>query len=90
MFSFLSFGDPDLTGSGFVGRHRPASSLVEERQALEKLTREEKTASRTFTQLRDRQEELEQKRTNLREESDVFEAKRCDVRILSVHIKPAS
>ncbi|KAI0247997.1 cohesin complex subunit psm1 [Lactifluus subvellereus] len=52
---------------------------VEERQALEKLTREEKTASRTFAQLRDRQEELELKRTSLREENDVYEAKRADL-----------
>ncbi|KAH9976926.1 cohesin complex subunit psm1, partial [Russula compacta] len=52
---------------------------VEERQALEKLAREEKTASRTFAQLRDKQEELERKRASLHEDSDVHEAKRTDL-----------
>ncbi|KAI0290144.1 hypothetical protein BC826DRAFT_1106624 [Russula brevipes] len=48
---------------------------VEERQSLEKLKREEKTLSRTFAQLRDKQEELEQKRASLHEDGDVYEAK---------------
>jgi structural maintenance of chromosome 1 len=52
---------------------------VEERQALEKLTRDEKTASRTFSQLRDRQEEFEQKRTSLGEDNDTYGAKRANV-----------
>ncbi|KAH9991916.1 cohesin complex subunit psm1 [Russula vinacea] len=52
---------------------------VEERQALERLARDEKTASRTFTQLRDSQEELEQKRATLREDNDVHEAKKSDL-----------
>ncbi|KAH9170044.1 cohesin complex subunit psm1 [Lactarius sanguifluus] len=52
---------------------------VEERQALEKLTRDEKTASRTFSQLRDRQEEFEQKRTSLREDNDTYEAKKANL-----------
>ncbi|KAA1474997.1 hypothetical protein DENSPDRAFT_401153 [Dentipellis sp. KUC8613] len=38
---------------------------VEERQALETLTREEKTASRTYTQLKDKQDEFEQKKATL-------------------------
>ncbi|KAI0297775.1 cohesin complex subunit psm1 [Multifurca ochricompacta] len=52
---------------------------VEERQALEKLTREEKTVSRTFVQLRDRQEEFERRRVSLREDSDSYETKRADL-----------
>jgi hypothetical protein len=44
--------------------------------------RDEKTASRTFSQLKDRQEEFEQKGTSLREESEVYEAKRSDVRMI--------
>jgi structural maintenance of chromosome 1 len=66
---------------GWDFRKAQASILaVEERQALERLTRDEKTASRTFTQLRDSQEELEQKRATLREDNDVHEAKKSDVR----------
>jgi structural maintenance of chromosome 1 len=62
-------------------RKAQASVLaVEERQSLDRFTREEKTASRTFAQLRDRQEELEQKRASLREDNDVYEAKKSDVR----------
>jgi structural maintenance of chromosome 1 len=53
---------------------------VEERQSLDRLTREEKTTSRTFAQFRDRQEELERKRASLREDNDVHEAKKSDVR----------
>lgn len=52
---------------------------VEERQSLDRLTREEKTASRTFAQLRDRQDELEQRRASLREDNDVYEAKKSDL-----------
>lgn len=64
-----------------ICRKAQASVLaVEERQTLERLTREEKTASRAFAQLKDRQEELEQKRASLREDSDVYEGKRTDVR----------
>lgn len=61
-------------------RKAQASILaVEERQALEKLTRDEKTASRTFSQLRDRQEEFEQKRASLREDGLTYEAKKANV-----------
>jgi hypothetical protein len=44
--------------------------------------RDEKTASRTFAQLKDRQEEFEQKGTSLREESEEYETKRSDVRMI--------
>jgi structural maintenance of chromosome 1 len=64
-----------------ISRKAQGSVLaVEERQALERLTREEKTASRTFAQLRDSQEEFEQKRACLREDNNVHEAKKSDVR----------
>ncbi|KAI9511038.1 RecF/RecN/SMC [Russula earlei] len=53
---------------------------VEERQALERLTREEKTAFRTCAQLKDRQEDLEQKRASLYEDSEVHETKKTNVR----------
>jgi hypothetical protein len=64
-----------------ICRKAQASILaVEERQTLEKLTREEKTSSRTFTQLKDRQEEFEQKGAVLREDSNLYEEKRANVR----------
>ena len=66
---------------GISSKAQGSVLAVEERQALERLTREEKTASRTFTQLRDSQEELEQKRASLREDNSVHEAKKSDVRI---------
>lgn len=44
---------------------------VDERQALDTLNREEKTASRTFTQLNDKQEEFQRKREKLKEDIDV-------------------
>ncbi|KAN0135870.1 RecF/RecN/SMC [Lactarius tabidus] len=52
---------------------------VEERQTLEKLTRDEKTTSRTFSQLRDRQEEFEQKRASLGEDNDTYGAKKANL-----------
>ena len=42
---------------------------VDERQALETLRRDAKAASRTYSQLRDKQEELEQQRDRLREDA---------------------
>jgi structural maintenance of chromosome 1 len=66
---------------GILRKAQASVLAVEERQSLDRLTREEKTASRTFAQLRDRQEEFEQKRTSLREDNDVHEAKKSDVRM---------
>jgi len=72
-----------------IFRKAQASILaVEERQTLEKLTREEKTASRTFAQLKHRQEEFEQKRASLREDSNLYEEKRTDVCPLCSHQRP--
>ena len=68
-------------GLGICRKAQASVLAVEERQTLEKLTREEKTASRTFTQLKDRQEELEQKRASLREDGDLYEGKKTDVRM---------
>ncbi|SRR6266851_2846916 len=67
-------------GLGICRKAQASILAVEERQTLERLSREEKTASRAFAQLKDRQEELEQKRASLREDSDVHEGKRTDVR----------
>lgn len=66
---------------GFFRKARASVLAVEERQSLDRLTREEKAASRTFAQLRDRQEELEQRKASLREDNDVHEAKKSDVRM---------
>ncbi|KAI0266211.1 cohesin complex subunit psm1 [Gloeopeniophorella convolvens] len=52
---------------------------VEERQALEKLTREEKTTSRTFSQLKDKQEEFERKRAELHEDAELHEIRKSDM-----------
>ncbi|KAH9959956.1 cohesin complex subunit psm1 [Russula dissimulans] len=60
---------------------------VEERQALEKFTREEKTASRTYVQLKDKQEELERKRASLHEDRNGYETKK---NYLEVNIKENS
>lgn len=66
---------------GILRKARASVLAVEERQSLDRLTREEKAASRTFAQLRDRQEELEQRKASLREDNDVHEAKKSDVRM---------
>ena len=68
-------------GLRFCRKAQASVLAVEERQTLEKLSREEKTTSRTFAQLKDRQEELEQKRTSLREDGDLYEGKKTDVRM---------
>ncbi|KAI0041884.1 cohesin complex subunit psm1 [Auriscalpium vulgare] len=52
---------------------------VDERQSLETLKREEKTAARTFTQLSDKQEELEAKRDRLREDVTAQGAKKDEL-----------
>jgi len=70
-------------GLGIFRKAQASVLAVEERQTLEKLTREEKTASRTFAQLRDKQEELERKRASLREDGDSYEGKKTDVRMLA-------
>ena len=67
-------------GLGICRKAQASVLAVEERQTLERLSREEKTASRAFAQLKDRQEELEQKSASLREDNDVHEGKRTDVR----------
>jgi structural maintenance of chromosome 1 len=68
---------------GFFRKAQASVLAVEERQTLEKLTREEKTVSRTFTQLKDKQEELERKRASLREDGNSYEGKKTDVRVLA-------
>jgi structural maintenance of chromosome 1 len=79
LFVGFIFGWSDLMGWDFFRKTQGSVLAVEERQALERLTREEKTASRTFAQLRDGQEEFERKRASLREDNDVHEAKKSEV-----------
>ena len=52
---------------------------MDERQALDTLNREEKTASRTFAQLNDKQEEFQRKREKLKEDIDVQGRKKDEV-----------
>jgi structural maintenance of chromosome 1 len=70
-------------GLGICRKAQGSVLAVEERQTLEKLTREEKTASRTFAQLKDKQEELERRRASLREDGDSYGGKKTDVRMFS-------
>lgn len=80
LFVCFIFFNGQISCVGIFRKARTSVLAVEERQSLDRLTREEKTASRTFAQLRDRQEEHEQKRASLREDNDVHEAKKSDVR----------
>lgn len=52
---------------------------VEERQSLEILSRDEKTAARKFAQLNDKQEELERKKAKLQEELGVQGGRKGEV-----------
>lgn len=61
---------------------------VDERQALETLTRDEKTASRALAQLKDKQKELEQKRDRLAEDVKVHSERKAEVCSDSVHMEP--
>ncbi len=55
---------------------------MDERQSLETLARDEKTAGRTLAQLKDKLEQFTQKREKLEEERRTQEQKKSDVRIL--------
>ena len=52
---------------------------VDERQALEALTRDEKAAARTCSHLDDKQQELVQRRARLSEDGDVQGRKKTEV-----------
>lgn len=67
-----------------VTRKASANVLaVDERQSLETLTRDERTAARILTQLTERQHGMEEKRDSRNEELRVLGEKRSEVRFLS-------
>lgn len=53
---------------------------VDERQSLESLTRDEKIASRALAQLKEKQQEFEERKANREEELQSLDAKRQEVR----------
>jgi structural maintenance of chromosome 1 len=70
--------------------HSKASSsvlAVDERQSLETLTREEKTASRTLAQLSEKEQGFEEKKTTRTEELHQRNAKREEVPISCLQLK---
>ena len=72
-----------LWSSIHVLYHSKASSsvlAVDERQSLETLTREEKTASRTLAQLSEKEQGFDEKKTTRTEELHQRNAKREEVR----------
>lgn len=72
----LTFSSPSTT------RKASANVLaVDERQSLETLTRDEKTAARTLTQLTERQHGMEEKRELRNEELRVLGERRSEVRL---------
>jgi len=52
---------------------------VDERQSLETLTRDEKTAQRVLAQLKDKQTQLDQKKESLSEDARVQENRKSEV-----------
>ena len=73
------FDTTDLQYFDFSRKAEASLLAVDERQALDTLNREEKTASRTFTQLNDKQEEFQRKREKLKEDIDVQGRKKDEV-----------
>lgn len=63
-----------------MNRKAQASVLaVAERQSLETLSRDEKTAARSLAQLKDKIEQLTTKRTKLAEDEDAAKRRRTEV-----------
>ena len=63
-----------------MNRKAQASVLaVAERQSLETLSRDEKTAARSLAQLKDKIEQLTTKRTKLTEDEDAAKRRRTEV-----------
>ena len=52
---------------------------MDERQSLETLTRDEKTAQRVLAQLKDKQTQLDQKKESLSEDARVQENRKSEV-----------
>lgn len=68
------------TGSQLFHRKAQASVLaVDERQSLETMTRDEKTSSRTLTQLKEKADHFTTKKTKLVEDEDNLQQKRTEV-----------
>jgi structural maintenance of chromosome 1 len=64
----------------FIYRKASSSVLaIDERQSLDTLTRDEKIASRTLTQLTERQQGLEEKRATRSEELTTQTSKKAEV-----------
>lgn len=65
-----------------VGNSKASASIlaVDERQSLETLSRDEKTAGRTLAQLKDKLEQLTQKRDKLSEEDRTQSQKKAEVK----------
>ena len=61
---------------------------VDERQSLETLKRDEKTTSRTLSQLKDKLEQLTQKRDKLSDEERTQIQKKAEVSALSMLLSP--
>jgi structural maintenance of chromosome 1 len=62
-------------------RKASASVLaVDERQSLETLTRDEKTASRSLAQLREKHQDLDQKKDKLSEDARIQSERKSEVR----------
>jgi structural maintenance of chromosome 1 len=59
---------------------------VSERQALEMLSRDEKTASRTLTQVRDKDEELQRNQKRLRADEQTQKASKSEVPFLEFNV----
>jgi structural maintenance of chromosome 1 len=69
--------------------HRKASASVlaiSERQALETLSRDEKTAARTLAQLKAKHEDMERNRERLRGEEETQQANKSEVCIFRVGV----
>jgi structural maintenance of chromosome 1 len=66
-------------------RSKASASIlaVDERQSLEAFTREEKTANRAFAQLKEKHQDLDQKREKLSEDARVHSGRGSEVHLCS-------
>ena len=82
MSSFLYTITPSLSHTRTWACRKASASIlaVDERQSLESLTREEKTANRALAQLREKHQDLDQKKDKLSEDARVHSERKDDVR----------
>jgi structural maintenance of chromosome 1 len=72
-------------------RKAQASVLaVAERQSLETLSRDEKTAARTLAQAKDKQDQLNQKKAKLSEDEETAKRRRTEVGLHAVQVRVVS